>query len=273
MIMKYVDLINLPSVTVSEDVKKRLQSDGTTLTGSTQIVTNVVVKLAIKNPTWKFVVSGTRYSKDKELATDAFQVFDGREQLGSIQVSWHQNKEAVCIANPRVGRDMDRYDGRTTTKEAVALKHVEKYFYPKTTDENIDANIELAYSTIDNAERNIRNELYESKNNMEAKIQEFILANWDDFINAKTLDNKAIKFPSLVKEYSIINKLDANKGMATVIMLVGKEYVMKKDGIVTRGAELDEELRTKIGMLKLLDDEAFNTNIGIKVNSGLFVLI
>lgn len=271
--MKFVDLINLPSVTVSEELKKRLQSDGKTLTGSTQIVTNVIVKLAIKNPTWKFVVSGTRYSKDKEFATDTFQVFDSKEQLGSIQVSWYQNKEAVCISNPRVGRDMDRCSGRTTTKEAVALKYVEKYFYPKTTDENIETNFGLAYDTIDSAERNIRSELYQAKNNMDDKIQEFILANWDNFIGATTLDNKSIKFPSLVKEYSIINHLDANKDKATVIMLVGKEYVMKKDGVVTRGAELDEELRTKVGMLKLLDDESFNTNIGIKVNSGLFVLI
>jgi hypothetical protein len=56
-------------------------------------------------------------------------------------------------------------------------------------------------------------------------------------------------------------------------MVVGKEYVMRKDSVITTGTELSDEIRTKVGMLKLLDDESFNPNLGIKINSNLFVLI
>lgn len=270
--MKYVAPINLPNFVVSNGVKKTMQDTGKTLTGSTQIVTNVIEKIAIKNPTWKFVVSKGRYATDKELASDTFQVFCGKEQLGDISIGYHHNKEAVTISNPRVGKEMQRYNGRTTTKEAVAIKHVEKYFYAKTTDENIEVNFQEAFGAIDAIERQLRNKTHEAHELVNDKMMHFVMSRWDDFVVEENVCSRGKEYPSLKREWNKIKAIDANKSMATVIMLLGKEYVMRKDGVITKGSELNEELKTKVGMLKLLDDEVSNPNLGIKVNSNLFVL-
>jgi hypothetical protein len=271
--MKYVAPINLPNLTVSDAVKKRLQDEGKTLTGSTQIVTNVVEKMAIKNPTWRFEVASTRYSTDKELASDTFIVYEGREHLGTIELAFHQNKEAVTVCNPRTVKDMERVRGRTTTKEAVAMKHVEKYFYPKTTDENIQTNFDMANDAIDHAERKVRQKVTEARHLIIEKMEKFVMSRWDDFVVEENVCSKGKNYPSFTREWNKITAIDQNKDLATVIMVVGKEYVMRKDSVITRGTELSDEIRTKVGMLKLLDDEVFNPNLGIKINSNLFVLI
>jgi hypothetical protein len=271
--MKYVAPINLPNLTVSDAVKKTLKDTGKTLTGSTQIVTNVVVKLAIKNPTWRFEVVGTRYATDKELASDEFIVYEGRESLGRIELGFYQNKDAVVVRNDRTTQDMERYRGRTTTKEAVALKHVEKYFYARTTEENIESNFTKAYDVVDSLERSTRSKSNEAFHAIGDKMHHFIMSRWDDFVIEENVNNKGREYPSLKREWEKIKALDASKSTATIIMLVGKEYVMRKDGVLTKGTELSDEIRTKVGMLKLLDDESFNPNLGVKVNSSLFVLI
>jgi hypothetical protein len=168
---------------------------------------------------------------------------------------------------------MERYHGRTTTKEAVALKHVEKYFYCRTTDESIENNLTLAHNAIDQTERGMRNKIHKTRDLIEDKMLKYIANRWDDFVKSENVCSEGSKFPSVKADYEKVKVMDIAKPATTIIMLVGKEYVMRKDGVITRGTELDDEIRTKIGMLKLLDDDAFNSNLGIKVNSNLFVLI
>ena len=101
--MKYVDLINLPSVTVSEDVKKRLQSDGKTLTGSTQIVTNVVVKESMDKAIMKEVEQKVaKEAEEKGVAVATKGAFPDQYFLSGKGV----NLGMAIIQNPDVSKQL-----------------------------------------------------------------------------------------------------------------------------------------------------------------------
>ena len=273
MATTYIQVMDLPNISISEEQQKHANDRKSLIIGTTAIVKELIEKLAVKYPNWRFEASNTRTISSTETVITQYRAYENREELGFISLDYYTGKEAVLIGNSRVSKDMDRCNGRVTTKVPIALKHVEKYFFTKTPEEQVEANIAIAYQAIDLAERKARDINHQSYNEISEKLISFVSRQWESFVQQENVSDKGKEFLTVREAYRKINDIDGNKNDATIVMLVGEEYVIKRKTDVVKIKELDTETKKKVGMLKLLEEGTFNSFLGIKVNSNLFIIV
>jgi len=66
-------------------------------------------------------------------------------------------------------------------------------------------------------------------------------------------------------------------GKGTTVMLHGDRYILMQDSepelTVLAASQLDEDMRTKLGILKVVEDTEAVESIGIRINSTTFYLL
>lgn len=286
MIYKYPNVILDASILTNPSYTK---ADGTPL----DLVVNdymaqLLDTLAVKHPLWKFELTGITKVSLTNVEATSFHVFNNAnppEDIGRLGISKRYNAHGVneqvyVISNKRIANSRERGSKVETKHLKVALKTVEKFFQPPPWDERLDEARNAAESMIHYAEAEAARQLRQADSKMHSVVNKFVTDNWDAFLAG--LDPVELAAAServdLYRTHEEMKRLHlcaiSRKNMLTVI-IEGDKYVVQSSGGTNSytSEQLTDEVRMKIGMLKLTDEREVFPTIGVKNRFGYLIML
>jgi hypothetical protein len=244
--------------------------------------------LAVKYPLWVFHLADASKVDLKSIEVTKLDVYNDanpRENIGSIGITTRYNRngqyeQIYAIGNRRIAMSRDRGAKVETKHLKVAIKAVDKFFTPAPWDERLDATYDTGVSMIQFAEAEARRQLRQSEAQMHDILNKFVTDNWDMFLEG--LDPKQLVIAEerveLHRSHKQMSTLQMHAhsriNMLTVIIEGGNYVVQSADGTNSYTSEqLTDEVRMKIGMLKLTDEREVLPDIGVKTHAGYLIML
>lgn len=246
------------------------------------VLAPLAYEAAKKFPKWKFVGQLT-WSFDDRVEVSKLAVYENREKLGTISVTTTRNGVKFILDCERI-RDKRKRGSTAETKDVKkALKIMAKSFGGKTTIEKT----EEAYVKLSGGVGNgfaVRAGVYDSGMSLLIKhLPKYIFDNFElvsaAAIAAGANANTINILPELRDSYkttrNIKAALDNNNG--ALVVLDGGNYLVR-DGaetvpLVLTSDTVPSDLKGKIGMLKLIEDNHFLKDVGYKLDANTFYII
>jgi hypothetical protein len=271
-------------------VAKNVKDYARELKSVDKLIDPVVQRLAVLNPLWRFVVESVTYDNSTEpqsLKVTDFKVMEAGEELGTISREYHGSNYVIQISNERIGKDRVRRGGYKTTDADKAILKAKKMFFKLKPSERIDKAMKDASGVIHQQARRKDREKYDHANTIQTAAHKFIMGTGFSLFleHIKTMaESEQIKIYKAQAEYERIGEemltIDKVKSQfengktALVIKDDGKYLVKIGDAIqLYDNNTLPEDMRGKLGMLKLVEAEAFVSNVGCRINDEVFVLV
>ena len=284
-----INTLSLSNVVIGEDLQKSLDKEGMKLTGVFGMLDPVVNRLASLNPLWTFVINSSGLGTGNNRVASGFQVKLDGEELGSIGLSYMgQRGKVIAICNDRIGKGRQRTDSYRTVDADKAILMAKKMFGKMNPNERISKAKDAAERVVSraswNKERdrtmhqgNIKNEMLvwaETKGN--ALFMEYLKVEAIPSLRHKVTTSME-KVELLDTEMKTIERVqqDFSKNKTALVVKDTGKYLVKIGDKVDLYDDntLPVDMRMKIGMLKLVEDEQYLTDVGCKVSNEIFVLL
>ena len=250
----------------------------------TSILATVIWELALKNPMWSFKVTNFSWADSnaatKTMVANKFVVSHNWETLGSIEKGY-KSGAVIEIESHRITTRQNNY--RTDNSEKAIAK-VRKTFKPRSV-------LEVATDAVNTADTLVRQEHHGKdrevrKHNDEVKMKaitycttgpgyalflEYAKQQGDKSV-ANSLEMLQIAKDELSTIEGIKNAMGAKK-TALIVVDAGKYLVKIGDNVqLYDDTNLPIEFRGKLGLLKLVNEKQFITDVGCRVNKEIYVL-
>lgn len=285
-----MNTLELNNIELSDETRNSIRNGTRELKGVDTLIDPVVQRLAVLNPLWRFVVVNTRYDNTTEptsLRATEFKVIEAGEVLGTISKERHGSVNVIEITNARIQQVRTRSGGYKTKDADKAILKAKKMFFKLKPDERINKAWKNADGVIDQQRRRKNNEIRDHAGTIQSAANKFIMGDgYPLFLESiKTMVTieqntiyKAIAERERIGEEMLTidevkSRFEAGK-TALVIKDDGKYLVKIGDAIqLYDDNTLPNDMRGKLGMLKLVEAEAFISNTGCRINDEVFVLI
>jgi hypothetical protein len=253
----------------------------------TSVLADVIWELALKNPMWSFKVTNFSWQEPthtqyRTMVASKFVVSHNWETLGTIERGYRSNTGAIIeIESHRITTRQNNY--RTDNSEKAIAK-VRKTFKPRSVPEVAAEAVEKADVVVRqerlNKERAVRRYTEEIKQ----KAIDYVTKGpgYDLFLeHAKqtgdlSVHNSLGMLQIATDELSTIEGIrDAMgaKKSALIVVDEGKYLVKTNDNVqLYDDTTLPIEFREKLGLLKLVNEQQFITDVGCRVNKEIYVL-
>ena len=284
-----MNTLSLSNVVVGEDLQKSMDKEGLKLSGVYAMLDPVISRLASLNPLWTFVINSSAPSMGSSRVASGFMVKLDGEELGSIGLSYMgQRGKVIAICNDRIGKGRQRSDSYRTVDADKAILMAKKMFGKMNPSERISKAKDAAERVVTRASWNKERERTQHqslvKNEMLAWVETKGLATFMEFIKAEAIPSLKHKVTTSMEkvvlldtEMRTIEKVQedfSNNKTALVVKDLGKYLVKIGDNVeLYDDNTLPLDMRMKMGMLKLVEDEQYLTDVGCKVTSEIFVLL
>jgi len=284
-----MNTLSLSNVVVGEDLQKTMDKEGFKLSGVFNMLDPVVNRLASLNPLWTFVINNSGLGTGNNRVASGFQVKLDGEELGTIGLSYMgQRGKVIAICNDRIGKGRQRTDSYRTVDADKAILMAKKMFGKMNPNERISKAKDAAERVVSraswNKERertlhqgNIKNEMLvwaETKGN--ALFMEYLKVEAIPSLKHKVTTSME-KVELLDTEMKTIERVqqDFSKNKTALVVKDTGKYLVKIGDKVDLYDDntLPVDMRMKIGMLKLVEDEQYLTDVGCKVTNEIFVLL
>jgi hypothetical protein len=284
-----MNTLSLSNVVVGEDLQKSMDKEGLKLSGVYAMLDPVISRLASLNPLWTFVINSSTHSIGSSRVASGFMVKLDGEELGSIGLSYMgQRGKVIAICNDRIGKGRQRSDSYRTVDADKAILMAKKMFGKMNPSERISKAKDAAERVVSRAhwnkerertqhQANVKNEMLvwaETKGH--AMFLEYLKAEAIPSLRHKVTVSME-KVELLDTEMKTIEKVQedfSNNKTALVVKDLGKYLVKIGDNVeLYDDNTLPLDMRMKMGMLKLVEDEQYLTDVGCKVTSEIFVLL
>jgi hypothetical protein len=238
-----------------------------------------VISPFLSRPGWKFVAMQNEVrGRDNAVICMGFVIYDENETLGTVKVDYKGRNYAIIVNNDRIIAKRERGSGYATQDTTKAILAIRKHFYRKEKSERLDkahtAVAQLINSESYDKERTKR----QAWEHVYAHAKEFVEMNMEmyvrDFPVIAPRLGKAHEADAEMKTVEDIKKL-FNKGSSLLVVRDGSEYIVRQGAEVKvyDDDSLPFEVRSKLGMLKLVDKGQMISDVGCKVDAEVFVVI
>ena len=234
---------------------------------------DVIKEVARKHPDW--ILSSLAVEEARKFTV--FHKSDTSNPLGHINEDYKyvrgERQRFYLLENWRINEMRQRGSGIQTTKPKEALKAVEKYFYPLTNQEYTDKAFREAHHLVQRETSDTRHTLDRSIRALHQPMMTFAHKHWDEFISMLSGDERTEAL-SLLQHQQLANEAKAlyqaidSKKCLTVYLTNGKYTVQQ--GEVLQDYESDtlpEHIRTKVGLLKLVENKQVVAEVGVRVDN------
>jgi hypothetical protein len=267
------DMMTLSRLTVSDKMTGVIKEE---YKSPNDRFSRLIVELATRNPLWNFVITDVRtYDKSVQTVT----AYQHGENLGYIEWTYFRGDYGFEIGNERIERARERSRAYKTHDEKKALAAIKKAFSPKNVSERVLEAVKNAKRLLGEQSYHKRREHSTAEHAVEKHAVEFVKTIWAQYETHMETQGKAhilSKWREVEVEMKTLDELSSafEKGRSALVIKTDGQYIVKTgDKIeIMDDTTLPADMRAKLGMLKLVDDEHFITNIGGKVNAEVFVL-
>jgi hypothetical protein len=279
-----MNTLKLSNVVFCEELEKHRSK----VAGVYSLIDPVISRLATLNPLWTFEAQSRYNVQDGFMVTDFVVKLDG-EQLGHIGTSYMGQKGTVIsISNDRIGKNRQRSNSYRTQDADKAILTAKKMFGKMNPAERIQKAKEAAERVVNRASYAKQREQARHQQTLQAEMlawaenkgyQMFIqfIENEALLSTKKKVKEAEGKLSTLDTEMKTIERVQedfSNSKTALVVKDSGKYLVKVGDNVqLYDDNTLPQDMRMKVGMLKLVEDEQYLTDIGCKVTSEIFVLL
>jgi hypothetical protein len=273
-----MNMLDLPCVSISAAMAKRHNiTDKKQLPAPNNLMNELVVALSIAKPLWTFsLVSGSFHSA-KDYGVEVYQ---GGEKLGSVSWTWFRNNYAFSIDNHRIAKDKVRTSVYRTADIKKALAAIKKSFFRQNHNERLAE----AGAAVDKL---VHNEAYEklirankAKKELDAQALAFAYASSDTFKEYLKAHTKYHVWELHETADLEMVTIDAAKkahqnGRSVIVIRDGGQYIVKlRDKVeIMDDTTLPSWLKAKLGMLKLVEDDHFVSDVGCRVDAECFMVL
>lgn len=279
-----MNTLKLSNVTFCAELEKHRSK----VAGVYGLIDPVISRLATLNPLWMFEAQSRYNVQDGFLVSDFIVKLDG-EYLGNIGTSYMGQKGTViAISNDRIGKNRQRSSSYRTSDADKAVLMAKKMFGKMNPAERLQKAKEAAERVVSRASwaKERERTQYQSilKNEMLAWVENKGYQLFREFIDKEALlsTKKQVlqaeeKVQLLDTEMKTIERVQEDFGInktALVVKDAGKYLVRIGDNVeLYDDNSLPLDVRMKMGMLKLVQDEEYLTDVGCRVTSEIFVLL
>lgn len=225
------------------------------------------------HPEWKFTGHDSRSG-----VICAFSISKDTEEIGVVNIEWKGANYKIRITNHRIESLVSRGNSKYTTDPKVAEKLIRKYFYPKLLDERVTNAVTECQRTISSEHWSKDRELQKCESKVFSHAADFVRANLSAYVDAHP--SVAPHIPKLKEAMldmqTVKSVQDAfNNGKYVLVVLDQAEYIVRQGDVakVYNNDTLPENLRAKIGILKLVNDGQMVSGVGCKTNATTLILI
>ena len=264
------------------ELEAKLEAEGHTLVIS-KLLKTAITKLATDKPLWDFLA---RQVTNRSEVMSFYVERDG-ERLGEIGHCWHGSNYGLFVKNQRITQALNRSDRYRTADPEKAVLKVKKMFGVMSTKERIAEASAKAAQSINLAVSNKWSQIRDVEHKIERVSTQYIKEEgYESFVawlksqhtkkakdTLEGIDNKV----RLGIEMLTIEKVKDhfNNGKAVLVIRDDGKYIVKMGDKVDLYDDntLPQEMRGKLGMLKLVEAEQFVTDTGCRINAETFVLV
>lgn len=273
---------NLPNVSFESETLNRINQrhnnwDGCFRFGSV-MMGDVFNALYLANPTWRFQLEGLTYADAGAPRPKTIHISCDGEKLGFIQLDYFRGNYGVAIHNHRVNNSSMR-----TSNDKRALSAIKKYFVKRNANERLDEAGTDAHEAISSAVNRSNQETRAVRYRLEAECFKFVMEHnreaFEQFSKVHAPANltmladydKVLADADTIEE--VRSKYSANNA-ALVVLDQGKYIVKTGDNVqLFDDNDLPEQIRGRLGLLKLVEYRQMVTNAGCRVSSEVFVVV
>ena len=252
-----------------------------------QTINQVVYRLATLNPLWTFRVRDISTTFQGVKVAMGFDVLDQGERLGTIARTYRGNANVIGISNDRIAKGRSRGDTYHTADADKAILKAKKLFFRLKPDERIAQASKDATDVMSSQLWSRERIKAQEENTIQRAALDYLkgsgLAHFLEYINTQppSISTPILKAVEKVEEVRVemltietIRQRFAKEETALVIKDSGKYLVKVRDNVqLYDDNTLPHEMRSKLGMLKLVEAETFLSNVGCRVNDEVFVLV
>ena len=252
-----------------------------------QTINQVVYRLATLNPLWTFRVRDISTTFQGVKVAMGFDVLDQGERLGTIARTYRGNLNVIGISNDRIAKGRSRGDTYHTADAEKAILKAKKLFFRLKPDERIAQASKDATDVMSSQLWSRERIKAQEENTIQRAALDYLkgsgLAHFLEYINTQppSISTPILKAVEKVEEVRVemltietIRQRFAKEETALVIKDSGKYLVKVRDNVqLYDDNTLPHEMRSKLGMLKLVEAETFLSNVGCRVNDEVFVLV
>jgi hypothetical protein len=280
-----MNTLELSNVVFSEELEK----DRAKVAGVNHIIEPVINRLATLNPLWTFVATSRPYNMQAGYKITDFVVKLDGEVLGQICTSYMGSRGTViAIANDRIGKNRSRSEAYRTTDADKAVLMAKKMFGKMNPTERVSKAREAAERVVTRASWNKERERNNLRSSVKGEMMQWVetkgYAMFLEYVEKEasaivrnTINNNIEKLETLDTEMKTIEKVQEQftKNKTALVVRDSGKYLVKVGDKVDLYDDntLPQDMRMKVGMLKLVEDEQYLSDIGCKVTSEIFVLL
>lgn len=245
----------------------------------------VLDRLMRERPTWRYKAKQDFFgSFSGERRANSFDIYDGDEALGRLWLEhhWRDNTPRFFFDNFRLSKTRQRHMANYTTKPDVAAKRIVRAFHLKTPSERASENDTIIRNVVSKASNDISWPMRKARAAVEAAAFKYALENWETFKDKLEGSVSKLDLLGLHKAHedvsTLSDRVSAGSGRTVNLGPNGTYLVGRRvgDGYETQtfsDGTLPDDLRSALGLLKLVEDGDVIPNIGVRANASVFFVM
>lgn len=249
------------------------------------ISSQVIPELARMFPAWQFTVTQIHMEgrdANRKVYPMHVAVTEKGAERGQISIDfpWRSYAETLVLRNQRIQRAMERKGYKTTTKPDVAIQIVKQYFTDPPVTEAIGIVYKQAFSQAyaQKAEFKATRDLQFMK--LATMVQSYVEENLLEIAEQVPAVNANFNVPAylnIVEDAEIsASVMDVPRSSTLTVMLHDDKYVLQRNNMpiyALTSEHLPEQVRTAVGLLKLIEDGQFVRDVGYRYKADQFLVV